>query len=623
LASCPTELLTDENGFIKLTNCSAFPLSTNPNNTQLFQAGHVTASYFTPDQRQVRAAFNFVVIRSGSRLGITKIAGDNQTARSGEELPIPLTFRVGLAQGFGGTIDPFNVDLIQVSGPPVILEKRSIAAKMFQDETVKVRLGENAGTSVIQARASVPGLPVVTYTITATGGKPTSIEKTGDGQSGKIATNLASPLRVRIVNESGTLVPFPDVVWRVVQGDATLTTSSDATGSSAVVRFGTAPGPVRVVAAIGSLQATFNLTSLAPEPASISTFAGQNQTLTTGVLSDPLVVRVRELDNRPAAGAIITFTGPPNVRLHPLTGAAPANPVQVLADQDGLAGVRAELLAVSPLGEEGSHPNQLSQTVTITASSGVQLSTSFLLNVVGRTPGFESKGVVNAASFEGGLVPGSIATIFGSGLMEGVIGTVSANGQTSFQGTTVRIGGIPAPIFSLSAGPPEQINIQVPFELASGQTTTIEIENNGSRSTIGGVPVFPAQPGIFEFTSSSGARFAAAIHQDGSVVTAENPAKHGEIISLYATGSGRINPVVPTGTLGPTAPLSLSTLPTVIGVDDKGAQVLFQGYAPGFLGLYQYNFVIPADARCGQRALNLKVGDSFSPNSTIPILCPQ
>ena len=620
LASCPTELLTDENGFITLRNCSAFPISTNQNNSQLFQKGHITASFFTPDQRQVRAAFNFVAIRSGNRLGITKTTGDNQTGRSGEELPVPLGFRIGLISGFGGTIDPFNVEFRQISGPPVILEKRSVPAVMFRDEGVKVRLGENAGTSVIEARASVPGLPTIRYTVTATGGKPTSLEKTGDGQTGKIATNLASPLRIRVVNESGTFVPFPEVVWRVTQGDATLTTTTDATGSSAVVRFGTTPGPVRVVAAVGALQATFTLTAQAPEPASISTFSGQNQTLTTGVLSEPLTVRVNELDNRPATGAVITFSGPPNVRLHPVGGAPPANPVQVLANENGLASVQAELLAVSALGEEGG-PSQVTQTVTITATAGSQLATSFLLPVVGRTPGFTAASVVNAASFEAGLTPGGIVTIFGSGLMEGVVGVAVANGQTSFQGTTVRIGGIPAPIFILSAGPPEQINVQVPFELTPGQTTTVEIENNGSRSTVGGVPVFPAQPGIFELQSSSGARFAAAVHADNRLVSAENPARHGEVVVMFATGAGRVSPPAPTGTLGSSSPLSLVTLPVVIGVDDKGADVLFQGYAPGFLGLYQFNFTIPVDARCGQRVLSLKVGDSFSPNSTIPILC--
>lgn len=622
-ASCPTELVTDENGFITLRNCSAFPISSNPYDTQLFTAGHVTASYFTADARQIRRAFNFVVIRSGNRLGLTKLGGDNQTARSGEELPLPLSYRLDLLNGFGGTIDPFNVEFRQISGPPVVLEQRSVPSIMFREHSIKVRLGENAGTTVIEARASVPGLPVKTYTVTATGGRATSLETSGDNQSGKIAASLPSPLRVRVINESGTLVPFPEITWRVVQGDASLETSVDANGSSAVVTFGNTPGPVRIVAAIGSLQTTFTLTALAPEPASISTFSGQNQTLTTGILSDPLMVRVNEIDNRPAAGAVITFSGPPNVRLHPLDGSPPSNPVQVLADADGLAGVQAELLAVSALREAGSFPSQLTQTVTITASAGSELATSFLLNVAGRTPSFENREIVNAASFEPGLVPGSVASIFGSGLMEGVVGTEVANGQTSYRGTTVRIGGIPAPILAVSAGPPEQINVQVPFEVTPGQTTTVEIENNGSRSTVGAVPVFQAQPGIFQYTSSTGALIGAALHEDGvQLVTPENPARYGEVVSVYATGGGRVNPPVPTGTLGP-APASVGSLPVVVGVDGKGAQVLFQGYAPGLLGLYQYNFVIPPDARCGQRSINLKVGDSYSPNSTIPILCPQ
>ncbi|MCB9386032.1 MAG: hypothetical protein H6509_15585 [Bryobacterales bacterium] len=617
LASCPTELLTDENGFIRISNCSAFPVSTNPNNTQLFQKGTITASYFSVDQRQIRASFSFVVIRAGLRVTITKTAGDNQTARSGETLPIPLGFQLG-RDGFGGTIDPFNVELRQISGPPVLLEKRSVPAIMFREQAINVKLGENAGTSVVEARLSVPGLPTITYTMTATGGRPTSIEKTGDNQSGKISTVLASPLRVRIINESGTFVPFPEVVWRVTQGDATLTTSSDATGASAVVQFGTTPGAVRVVAAVGSLQTTFTLTSLAPEPASISTFAGQNQTLTTGILSDPLTVRVTEIDNRPAAGAIITFSGPANVRLHPTNGATPGNPVQILANQDGLAGVQAELLAVSGLSEAGGR-SQVSQAVTITASAGSGLSTSFLLSVVGRTPAFSGAGVVNAASFEAGLVPGGIVSIFGSGMMENVVGIVLANGQTSFQGTTVRIGGIPAPIFALAANTTqEQINVQVPFELTPGQSTTVEIENNGSRATVGGVPVFAAQPGVFQDATG----FAAAVHADNRLVTAENPARNGEVIALFATGAGRITPPVATGTLGPSSQLSFVDLPVVIGVDDKGAEVLFKGYAPGFLGLYQFNFVVPTDARCGQRALSLKVGDRYSPNVTIPILCP-
>jgi uncharacterized protein (TIGR03437 family) len=459
--------------------------------------------------------------------------------------------------------------------------------------------------------------------MTATGGRPTTLEKSGDGQSGKVAATLASPLRVRVINEAGVPTPFPQVTWRVAQGDAQLTTSADTTGATASVRFGNTPGPVRIIAAIGTLQAEFNVTAVAADPASISTFSGQNQTLTTGVLSQPLVVRVIETDNRPAAAAVVTFSGPPSIRLHPVGGAAPGNPVQVLADQDGLASVRAELIAAAGLAEEGAHPSQLNQTVTITASAG-SVSTSFLFNVVGRTPSFSIQGVVNAAdSVSIGVVPGGLTTIFGIGLMEGVVGVAQPGGQTSFQGTTVRIGGIPAPLLALSPGPPEQINVQAPFELTPGQTTTIEIENNGSRQTVGGIPVFPAQPGIFQYEQppNSANFFAAATHTDNRVVTPENPARHGEVVQMYATGAGRLNPPVPTGTLGPLSPLSLVTQDVIIGVDDKGSQVLFSGYAPNFLGLYQFNFVIPADAQCGNRPLSLKVGDSFSESATIPILC--
>jgi uncharacterized protein (TIGR03437 family) len=64
------------------------------------------------------------------------------------------------------------------------------------------------------------------------------------------------------------------------------------------------------------------------------------------------------------------------------------------------------------------------------------------------------------------------------------------------------------------------------------------------------------------------------------------------------------------------------TLPVVVGVDNKGAEVLFKGYAPGFLGLYQINFAIPESAECGLRPLNVRVGDVTSPRSAIPIQCP-
>jgi uncharacterized protein (TIGR03437 family) len=206
--------------------------------------------------------------------------------------------------------------------------------------------------------------------------------------------------------------------------------------------------------------------------------------------------------------------------------------------------------------------------------------------------------------------------------MEGVLGTEFANGNTSFGGTTIRIGGTAAPLLTLTSGASEQINLQVPFDLSPGRNTTIEIENNGSRTTVGGVPVFTAQPGIFEIPLSGGGTIAAVIQaQTGALITPDSPAGREDILSVFATGLGPVSPAVQTGQLGPLPP-PVTTLPEIVGVDNAGAEVFFSGYAPGFLGLYQLNFKIPLDARCGLRPISIRMGDTESPSSTIAIRCP-
>lgn len=614
----------DQVGFAEI-RCIGEPFSSA--NDLLFLQGVVSLSI--PEFRAVlggdltTASFFFSLASSSIQLELLKVSGDNQTGDTGSELAQPLRFRMNSSFGFLPQL-PINVDIRNVSGPGVIFDPRRALAQFAQVGEVNVTLGANAGSTVLQLEASTPGLPTIAFTINAEGGQPERIEKEGDGQVGKITTTLPMPLRVRVVNESGDFVPNPEVTWRVLQGDATLETSTDAQGSSAVVTFGAMPGQVRVLAAIGTLQETFTLTSVPPEPASISTFSGQNQTLTSGVLSEPLVVRVNEIDNAPASGAVVTFSGPPTVRFQPPVGAPPGNPVQVATDSQGLASVQAELVASAALTAEGGSRDQLAQTLTINASVGPSLQTSFLLNVVGRTPAFESAGIVNAARNDlRGVVPGSIATIFGTGLMEGIIGIEEPRGATSYQGTVVRIGGVPAPLLAFAnVEGQEQINLQVPFEVRPGQTTTVEIENNGSRSAVANIAVFSAQPGIFEIPLAAGGSVGAVVHADtGTLVTPDTPALRGEAVSLFFTGGGSINPPVGTGALGPSPP-SLSSLPTVVGVDNRGAPVLFSGYAPGFLGLYQINFTIPEDSTCGLRPLNVRMGDSFSPNSMIAVRCP-
>ena len=112
------------------------------------------------------------------------------------------------------------------------------------------------------------------------------------------------------------------------------------------------------------------------------------------------------------------------------------------------------------------------------------------------------------------------------------------------------------------------------------------------------------------------------IHPDtGELVSPADPAAPGEVLAVFFTGGGPLEPAVVTGQLGPVPP-GVMTLPLTVGVDGIGASRLFAGYAPTFLGLYQANFTVPEQARCGNRSLSIQVGAALSPVSTIAIQCP-
>jgi uncharacterized protein (TIGR03437 family) len=82
------------------------------------------------------------------------------------------------------------------------------------------------------------------------------------------------------------------------------------------------------------------------------------------------------------------------------------------------------------------------------------------------------------------------------------------------------------------------------------------------------------------------------------LVTPANPAKRGEVLSLFLTGRGPLTLPVPTGVLGPVLPPVMTTQPVVI-VNSTVCAVSFAGYAPGNMGLYQVNFEVAQQVQSG------------------------
>ena len=192
-----------------------------------------------------------------------------------------------------------------------------------------------------------------------------------------------------------------------------------------------------------------------------------------------------------------------------------------------------------------------------------------------------------------GLTPGGMATVFGRNLTVNVCGFLVAATlplPTQLGGVSVLVNGTPAPMFSiLNIGGTEQVSFQAPFEV-SGANATVVINNGRTASGEIQGPVVAALPGVFVFGGDNAVAVRAA---DNSLITLNNPAAGGETVVLYVTGLGAVNPLVPTGAATPSDQLRHAAVQPTVTVGGVEAPVAFAGLTPGFVGLYQINFVVP------------------------------
>lgn len=228
--------------------------------------------------------------------------------------------------------------------------------------------------------------------------------------------------------------------------------------------------------------------------------------------------------------------------------------------------------------------------------------------------------VVNSASYQPGISPGGLATLFGTHLSP-VIGIEMPGGASSYKGVSVTVGGRLAPLFSVvNVNGQEQINFQVPTELTAPSALPVQVNHNGSVATLNGVPVTLVQPGIFEYTPvGSSVSYAVVLKPDGSIAGPSNPASRGSTLSLFVTGLGPASPFLATGQSGPTPPATTDYEP-VVTLNHFPVLVKFSGPAPGFIGLEQINVFIPSDAPVGTNiGLVISVNGTASRSSRVAL----
>ena len=115
-------------------------------------------------------------------------------------------------------------------------------------------------------------------------------------------------------------------------------------------------------------------------------------------------------------------------------------------------------------------------------------------------PAIATGGVLNGASFTKGqaVAPGSLVSIFGTNLATTTASASSVPLSTSLGGVSVTFNNIAAPLVfvSHSAANGDQINAQVPYELAGSSSAQVVV-NDGTASAPQTVYLAAHAPGIF------------------------------------------------------------------------------------------------------------------------------
>ncbi len=444
------------------------------------------------------------------------------------------------------------------------------------------------GTRSITIRTgSVIDTPV---TLVVTAGDPGGFKNVqGNNQEGVAGARLPIALAAEVTDSFGNTITGGNVTWEVpVAGSVTLSnvvSTSDNLGRvSALATLGTTPGTAQVILRAGSASVTFNLT-VKVTISGMAYVSGDGQLAEINkAFAQPLVVKVTDPQGKGLANI--------DVRFDVLGGTAVLGGPTARTDANGLA---------SMFVTAGSSAGAIAIQASLSGLSPVRF------NLNSRLPGpvLDQAQILNAASFQRGIAPGTLMTIYGAGIASSLKGAIVANSigigplPTKLNDVEVLFGSTAAPILSVAnINGQESVSIQVPWELPASSLTSITVRVSGGSSTINNVAVQALSPGLFETTDAAGRRYAIVLKADGSFATPENPARRGEKLKMYATGLGQTTPNTGTNRVG--VPNQNLIASVTVGVNSEGIDALpTTTLSDTMVGIYEISFELNSNTAQG------------------------
>ena len=223
--------------------------------------------------------------------------------------------------------------------------------------------------------------------------------------------------------------------------------------------------------------------------------------------------------------------------------------------------------------------------------------TVFKLAPAPAPPAINPGGIGSAASYQAGIVPNSLFTIFGTNLSSTTDNwanaILSGTLPAELDGVSVSVGGLPAYIAYIGSG---QINALAP-NVAPGNVSVTVTNSNGTSAPVT-VTAQALQPAFFQWGS-----YAVATRTDYSLAVKNGtfpgmttvPAKPGDWIIFWGTGFGPTAPPAPGGVVVPsgTTYLTANTVTATVGGLPANVYDNAAALSSGYAGLYQLAIQIP------------------------------
>jgi len=252
-----------------------------------------------------------------------------------------------------------------------------------------------------------------------------------------------------------------------------------------------------------------------------------------------------------------------------------------------------------------------------------------LITAILVVPGIASNAIVAPGDFGGAstATAGSYLEIYGTNLA----GTTrswrtndfsNGNAPTTLDKVSVAINGTPAYVSFVS---PAQVNVEVPAGIPTSGTVPVVLTYNGNSSALINVSVKAdgaaiLAPGSFKV---NGKQYAGAYHVNGAPVNNGQihglptaPASPGETLLFYGLGFGPVKSGAAIAGKIATGQTTLSNpVKFLFGDNKKEGTILYQGLAPNFVGLYQFNVTVPPDAASGDQTLQVSQSGNALPQT--------